>query len=103
MIGTTKGVDYEKTFHVRYDDLDINNHVNNTVYISWALEALDYKYRTTHNISDLDIYFKHEISYGEDIISQVKYDYENNVTEHLIKNAQTGEELCLLRAEFVEI
>ena len=51
----------------------------------------------------MDIYFKHEIRYGEDVISQVKYDKENNVTEHIIKNASTGEELCLLRAEFVEI
>ena len=95
--------DSEKTFHVRYDDLDINNHVNNTVYITWALEALDCEYRKSHNIKAMDIYFKHEIGYGEDVISQVKYDNENNVTEHIIKNAKTGEELCLLRAEFVEI
>jgi len=94
-------VDSEKTFHVRYDDLDINNHVNNTVYINWALEALDYEFRTTHNLKALDIYFKHDIAYGEDVISQVKYD--DNFTEHVIKNASTGEELCLLRAEFVKI
>lgn len=96
-------VDNEKTFHVRYDDLDINNHVNNTVYISWALEALDYDYRTTHNIKAIDIYFKHDVSYGEDIISQVKYDKETNTTEHVIKNAETDEELCLLKIEFATI
>lgn len=96
-------VDSEKTFHVRYDDLDINNHVNNTVYITWALEALDSEYRKANNLKSMDIYFKHEVSYGEDIVSQVKYDRENNVTEHLIKNASTGEELCLLKAEFVQI
>ena len=96
-------VDSEKTFHVRYDDLDINNHVNNTVYITWALEALDAEFRNSYDLKSMDIYFKHEVSYGEDIISQVMYDYENNVTEHIIKNASTGEELCLLRAEFVKI
>ena len=92
--------DFEKTFHVRYDDLDINNHVNNTVYVSWALEALDYDFRKTHNIKAMDIYFKHEVTYGEDVISKVKYDRENNVTEHTIVNASTGEELCLLRMEY---
>jgi len=51
----------------------------------------------------MDIYFKHDITYGEDIISQVMYNKESNTTEHLIKNASTGEELCLLRAEFVQI
>lgn len=95
--------DAEKIFHVRYDDIDVNNHVNNTVYITWALEALDYEFRKTHNLKALDIYFKHEVSYGEDVVSQVKYDMENNVTEHLIKRVSDGEELCLLRAEFVKI
>lgn len=96
-------IDFEKIFHVRYDDLDINNHVNNTVYINWALEALDYGFRTSNNIKALDICYKHEITYGNDVLSQVKYDKENNVTEHIIKNAQTGEELCLLRAEFEKV
>ena len=100
---TIDNFDCEKVFHVRYDDLDINNHVNNTVYITWALEALDCKFRKAHNLKAIDIMFKHEITYGEDVISQVKYDMENNITEHVIKSASTGDELCLLRAEFVEI
>lgn len=95
--------DYEKTFHVRYDDLDINNHVNNTVYITWALEALDCDYRKSHNLKAMDIVFKHEITYGEDVLSQVRYDRENCITEHIIKNASTGEELCIIRAEFDKI
>jgi len=95
--------DAEKRFHVRYDDLDINRHVNNTVYVGWALEALDYDFRVSHRLKSIDIYFKHEVSYGEDVLSCVKYDRENCVTEHLIKHAQTGDELCLLRAEYVKI
>ncbi len=93
----------EKLFHVRYDDLDINGHVNNTVYITWAMEALDYDFRITHKLKNLDIYFKHEVKYGEDIISQAKIDTENKISEHLIKNAQTGEEVCLLKAEYVNL
>lgn len=92
--------DAQKMFHVRYDDLDINNHVNNTVYITWAMEVLDYEFRTSHKLKTLDIYFKHDVKYGEDIISQVRYDNENLATEHVIKNANTDEELCLLRAEY---
>ncbi len=95
-------IDAEKVFHVRYDDLDINKHVNNTVYIGWALEALDYDFRSSHKLKTLDIYFKHEVSYGEDIKSQVKYDSENSVTEHLIKNAATGDDLCLLEMKWIK-
>ncbi len=93
--------DLEKVFSVRYDDLDVNNHVNNTVYVSWALEALDFEFRNSHNLKSMDIYFKHEAKYGEDIISQVKFDHENSSTEHLIKNASTNEELCLLKFEYM--
>ncbi len=93
--------DNEKIFHVRYDDLDINNHVNNTVYINWALEALDYEFRSSHSLKTLDIYFKHEVKYGDDIVSKVRIDKENLVTEHVILNAATAEEVCLLRAEHV--
>lgn len=96
-------VDSEKTFHVRYDDLDINGHVNNTVYITWAMEALDYDFRSSHVLKSMDIYFKHEVQYGEDILSQVKYDRENLVTEHVVRKASSGEELCLIKAEYTKI
>ncbi len=95
--------DYEKHFEVRYDDLDMNNHVNNTVYITWALEMLDFEFRKNYRIKSLDIYFKHEAKYGDKIVSQVKYDEDNLVTEHIIKNACNGEDLCLIKAEYNKI
>lgn len=96
-------VDLEKIFSVRYDDIDMNNHVNNTVYISWALETLDYDFRTKHDLKSLDIYFKHEAKYGDDIISQVSFEEGNQVSRHVIKSASTGEELCLLRSVWSKI
>lgn len=96
-----ESVDSEKVFHVRYDDLDMNGHVNNTVYITWAMEALDFEFRTKYKLKTLDIYFKQEVKYGDDIISQVKIDNENLTTEHLIKNVKTGEDVCLLKAVFM--
>lgn len=95
--------DSEKVFHVRYDDLDINNHVNNTTYITWAMESLDYDFRASHVLKYLDINFKHEVGYGEDILSQVKYNNENLTTEHIIKNVRTGEELCVLKVWYSKI
>jgi len=92
--------DCEKSFSVRYDDLDINGHVNNTVYITWALEALDYDFRMVHKFKSMDIYFKHEAKYGDEIISQVRYNKENLTSEHVIKNIQSGEELCLIKIEY---
>ena len=97
-----ENADSEKLFHVRYDDVDINGHVNNTVYITWAMEAVDYEFRNTHQIKFIDIYYKHEAVYGDDIISCIKTDRENLITEHVIKNAQTNEELCLINIVYKE-
>lgn len=99
---TPDTIDFEKLFSVRYDDLDVNKHVNNTTYITWALETLDYNFRNSHTLKNLDIYFKHEAKYGDDILAQVKYNSANSTTEHIIKNAKTGEDLCQLKAEYMK-
>ncbi len=91
--------DSEKLFHVRYDDLDMNGHVNNTVYMTWAMESLDYDFHIKHTLKALDIYYKHEVKYGEDIISCSKI-FENT-SNHVIKNASTDEDVCLISAEWV--
>ena len=92
--------DLEKSFNVRYEDLDMNGHVNNTVYMTWAMEAVDFEFKKSHPIKAIDIYYKHEAKYGEDIVSCIKADYENCVTEHIIKDAKTQEELCLIKIEY---
>lgn len=92
--------DREKSFEIRYDDLDINNHVNNTVYITWALETLDYEFRNSHQIKAIDIYYKRDVSFGTPIKSGIKFENESEFSQHVISNAINGEVLCLLRIEY---
>ena len=90
-----KKIDIEKFFDIRYDDIDVNCHVNNCNYIIWALEPLDFNFRSSHKIKNLDIQFKKEVKYGTKIISQIEFINENT-TVHVIKNSKTDEELCLV-------
>lgn len=96
-----ENVDYEKTFEIRFDDIDVNQHVNNANYIIWALELLPYEFKSEHRIKTLDIVYKKEIAYGNDVISQVEFDKKNNTTTHVLKNSTTDEELCFLNVEWV--
>jgi len=61
-----KGIDFIPTkTHVmacRFDDIDVNQHINNAVYAVWATESVGFDYRNQHNLSGLDIYFEHEIN-----------------------------------------
>lgn len=91
--------DNEKVFHVRFEDLDMNGHVNNTVYMSWAIESLNFDFLNSHEIKAIDIYYKHEVKYGDDIISCVKI--SDNITEHAIKNSTDNEDVCLIKIEWL--
>ena len=92
--------DIEKTFEVRFDDLDVNKHVNNANYIVWAIEPLDFEFRRSHKLKTVDMMFKKEITYGNKVLSEVAIN--GNSTIHAVKNAETGEELCVMNAEWVE-
>lgn len=61
-------VDEETKFRVRFDDIDINRHVNNAVYALWASEAVDPEFRLTHTPYRIEIQFKKEGLIGEKIM-----------------------------------
>lgn len=46
----------------RFDDIDVNQHINNAVYAVWATESVGYEYRNTHKLRKIDMQFKKEIS-----------------------------------------
>ncbi len=95
-------IDAQKTFEIRYEDIDVNLHVNNSNYIIWALEPLDFEFRISHKIKTLDIVFKKEIQYGNTILSEVEFKTPTR-TVHAVKNARTGEDLCHVQIEWLQL
>ncbi|MBP7211702.1 hypothetical protein KBA27_02600 [bacterium] len=93
-------VDFEKTFEIRYDDIDINQHVNNANYVIWATEPLPFEFLTNNKIKTLDIIYKKEIAYGNNVISSVEFDENNKISHHVLKNATNNDELCFLSIEW---
>ena len=93
--------DSEKEFEIRYDDLDINRHVNNANYIVWAFETIEKDFRSTHKLKTLDLVYKKEVTYGHNVISKIKID--NLKTHHLLTNKDTGESLCIIDAQWEEL
>ena len=91
-------VDYTAEFKVRFDDIDVNGHVNNMHYIVWALETLPKEFRDNHLLKTLDIVYKKEIQYGNEILSEAQID--DNVVKIAVKNKVTDDDLCVIEAEF---
>lgn len=90
--------DSEKVFDVRYDDIDVNQHVNNANYIVWAFEALPLEFRKNHKPKTIDLVYKKDISYGNKVKSKIKI--ENDMTYHLLTNQENDEPLCVVSAQW---
>ena len=50
------------TFKCRFDDIDVNQHINNAVYAVWATESVGFEYRNTHNLRGIELNYKKEVS-----------------------------------------
>lgn len=59
-------------FHVRRFDIDSNNHVNNTIYLSWIMETLPEKIFDSYSLYEFEIQYKKETKYGDTIMAGSK-------------------------------
>ena len=46
---------------VEFQDLDVNQHVNNVKYIEWILAAFPFEFRKKHNVADFQINYLAEL------------------------------------------
>lgn len=89
------------SFRVLRSDLDINHHVNNAVFVGWALEAVPDEV-AAGSLVELEISFRAEVRYGETIESCCVVVEPGEVTccLHQIFNQQDGKELARLRTRW---
>lgn len=74
-----------REYRTRFFDIDVNGHVNNSIYSDWMLDSLDRDFLLSHDLQAFDIKFEREVHYGETVQSFVQL--EQNVSHHLIKSA----------------
>lgn len=86
---------------VRFDDIDVNKHVNNAVYPLWASECVDSAFRLNHIPAALEICYKKEALYGEKVIVYTKQN--ESETLHTICDKESGAVLADCRIEWREI
>lgn len=87
----------EKTHVVkcRFDDIDVNQHINNAVYAVWATESVGFEFRNSHKLTGIEIYFEHEISATTPEV-QIQVKLEPTVSYHKIMtgDAQHATVVC---------
>jgi len=83
---------FQKEFAVRFDDIDVNNHVNNAVYPLWISETVPYEFRDKHSVCELEIAFKKATQAGE-VVQSVSF-LDGNKSLHRITSLVDGRELA---------
>ena len=89
------------SFRVLRSDLDINQHVNNAVFVGWALETVPDEV-AAGSMVELEISFRAEALYGETIESRcsIVETGESTCCLHQIINQQDNRELARLRTRW---
>ena len=85
--------------YTRLEDIDVNNHVNNQHFTSWALQATPKEILDNMQIADILVYFKKEIPLGDILtVNCYKADEENAFWYTLIN--QEGKEASAVFVRF---
>jgi len=93
--------EYELRLPVLRGDLDINRHVNNTVYAGWALETIPDEVDDTCRLAAIEIGFRAEALYGDTIIARTARTEDAGRYIHCIENGSDGRELARLRTRWI--
>ena len=93
-----------KSYTVRYSDIDMHHHVNNTKYIEWILDSYPFEMNQTHQIHTFEINFLAESSYGDEISVHTE-PVENFPLAllHSVFRKGDGRELCRAKVSWKRI
>ncbi|WP_203264633.1 acyl-ACP thioesterase domain-containing protein [Streptococcus uberis] len=74
-----------KTYHVRYFDIDMNGHVNNSKYLDWMYDVLSYDFLRHHRPRQLQLKYIKEVAPGDQDIESA-FQLEGLTSYHHIRS-----------------
>jgi len=91
--------DRDLVFTVRRSDLDLADHVNNTSYVEWAIEAVPDRIWDRCELAELDISFLSECHQGQAVVSSSRTDDVEGawMVRHEIARRDDGEAVARAR------
>jgi acyl-ACP thioesterase len=92
--------DLEKRFHVRYADIDVNLHVTNASYVTWAIEAAPVELWRASRLASVEVHYLAEGLHGHAVLSRLARTGERTYA-HAIVREDDGRELARLATAWV--
>lgn len=91
-LADVRGADFTSTFDIRRCEIDMNGHVNHTVYFTWAIETIPHGETEGMKPTKLDAEYFHAAKAGEVECRAVRISDEPRTYAHSIAIKETGEE-----------
>ncbi len=93
----------ETRFRVRLADLDVNKHVNNVIFVEWALETAPNDILWHYAPVEIEIGYRSEVFYGDVIISrsQILEEGKSPKLVHQLVREKDGKEIAVLHTKWV--
>ena len=95
--------EHELHLPVLRGDLDLNRHVNNTVYAGWALETIPEELERACYLASIEISFRAEAVYGDTIVARAAKSGDAQSYLHSITSASDGRELARLLTHWLPL
>ncbi len=94
----------EKSYAVRYSDIDMHHHVNNIKYIEWILDSYPFEMNQTHQIHTFEVNFLAESSHGDEITIHTEFFGDSPLFFlHSVFRKNDRRELCRARVSWKRI
>lgn len=86
----------ERSYRVRFSDIDTNHHVNNSKYFDWMTDCLPIDYLLSYAPKQVLIRFAKEVNYGEQVSSRWAHPKVEGklVEDETIHNVFVGDNKC---------
>lgn len=97
--------DRELPFRVRLGDLDLNQHVNNAVYVEWALETVAPEVLERCAPSEIEVAYRAEAFHPDLVLSRAEAEAAGDRPRflHQLASEGSGRELTRLRTAWVPV
>jgi medium-chain acyl-[acyl-carrier-protein] hydrolase len=93
-----------KSYRVRYSDIDMHHHANNTKYIEWIVDSYPLEMNQTHHIHSFEINFLSESSHEDEISIHTEPLGDSPAAFlHSVFRKNDGRELCRAKASWKRI
>jgi len=95
-------IDFTEQINVKFQDIDLNQHVNNVRYIEWFLDAFPFEFRKTHNVKNFEINFLAEMTFKDSALINTQK-IKDNLYRASIINKRNDKEVSRAVISWIKI